>query len=94
MKTMTKDSVYFKDFTPEQKDEEIQKIGMVLFSTEAGAIFLTAILDDLGYNRSATTEREIALRNYATTFLRIRLGLTTDSIAVTTALLNIKHKGE
>ena len=94
MKAMTKEGVYFKDFSAEDKEAEIQKIGRSLFSTENGAIFLTVLLDDLGYNRSANTEREVALRNYAATFLKTRLGLTNDSIAVTTALLNIKLKGE
>ena len=94
MKQMTKEDVFFRDFPAADQEEEIRKIGLSLFSTAEGAIFLATMLDDLGFNRSAATERDIALRNFATTFLNRRLGLTQDSMAVTTALLNIKLKGE
>jgi len=89
---MTKANVWFKDFPPESQKEELQKIGRELFTTPAGAIFLGAMLDDLCYFRPALTEPEVARRNYATYLLRDVLGLTYDSLAVTTALLNIGQK--
>lgn len=92
MRAMTKDELWFKDESDEDKVKAIQEIGREVFSTEKGAIFLSVILDDLRYNTAAVTEREVGLKNYASVLLRDRLGLTGDSLAVTTALLNIRHK--
>lgn len=89
MKPMTTATFWLKDKTPDELDEEIRKIGRKLFSTPEGAVWLTAVLDDLRYGTHAITERDVALKNYATTILRDRIGLTKDSLAVTTALLNI-----
>jgi hypothetical protein len=92
MKPMTKSDVWFKDMKPDDQAASIREIGRRLFSTQDGAIFLATILDDLRYNGTVSSEREAALKNYATILLRDRLGLTTDSLAVTTALLNIGQK--
>ena len=92
MKNMTKLDVWFKDQPPSEQEEKVREIGRRLFSSPDGAIFLAVLLDDLHYTTPAITERETALKNYATVFLRDRLGLTKDSLAVTTALLNIGQK--
>lgn len=92
MKRMTAGDVYFSSWTDDEKEKEIQKIGRALFSTPDGAIFLSIMLDDLAYNREAEDAEDEARRNYATFFLRERLGLTRDSMAVTTALLKINDK--
>ena len=89
---MTTDDVYFSSWSDDEKEKEIQRIGRELFSTQDGAIFLSIMLDDLAYNREAEDAEEEARRNYATFFLRERLGLTKDSLAVTTVLLKIHEK--
>lgn len=63
-----------------------------MFSTPNGAIFLSVLLDDLYLTRPADNEGKMALKNYGTFLLKERLGLTHDSLAVTTALLNIGQK--
>lgn len=92
MNPMTKRDVWFKDLPPAEQEEKIREIGRRLFSTQEGVIWLTAVLDDLHYGTHAVTEREVGLKNYATTLLRERIGTTRDSIAVTAALLNIGQK--
>jgi hypothetical protein len=92
MKQMNIHDVWFKDFPEQEQIKEIQKIGKEIFSTPNGAIFLTILLDDLCYTRRTSDEGENALRSYATFLLRERLGVTNDSLAVTTALLNIEPK--
>lgn len=94
MKKMTNADVWFKALPIDQQEEEIQKIGRTLFSSPDGAIFLSVILDDLGYTRIAESPDQEARKNYASYFLTKRLGLTTDSLAVTTALLNIQNEKE
>jgi len=92
MKAMTRMEVWFKELPAREQEEKIREIGRRLFSTPEGAIFLTVMLDDMQYNMQAGSEREVALKNYATILLRDRIGLTRDSLAVTTALLNIGTK--
>jgi len=84
--------VWFKDLPPDEKIAAIQKIGREMFSTPNGAIFLSVLLDDLYLTRPADNEGKMALKNYGTFLLKERLGLTHDSLAVTTALLNIGQK--
>jgi hypothetical protein len=86
---MQEKDVWFKDFPVKEKIKIVQKIGREIFSTPNGAIFLSVLLDDLYFTRPATTEREVALKNYATYLLKERLGLTNDTLAVTTSLLSI-----
>jgi|JFJP01.1.fsa_nt_gi hypothetical protein len=92
MKPMNKNDVWFKDLPPSEKESKIQEIGKKLFSTPDGAIWLATVLDDLRYNGTVRSEGEVALRNYATVLLRDRIGVVKDSMAVTTALLNIDQK--
>lgn len=92
MTPMRAADVWFKDLPPDEKVAAIQKIGREIFSTPNGAIFLSVMLDDMYLTRPADTEGKMALKNYGTFLLKERLGLTHDSLAVTTALLNIGQK--
>lgn len=92
MTPMRAKDVWFKDLPADEKLAAIQKIGREMFSTPNGAIFLSVLLDDLYLTRPADNEGKMALKNYGTFLLKERLGLTHDSLAVTTALLNIGQK--
>ena len=89
---MTHADVWFKELAPADQMAKIREIGREIFSTPKGAIFLAVLLDDLYYTREAKDERQVALKNFGTFLLRDRLGLTNDSLAVTTAILNIGLK--
>lgn len=75
--------------TDKDRQQALRTIGRKLFSTPDGSIFLAMMLDDLHFTTATRHEADETLRSYAHFFLKERLGLTNDSLAVTSALLNI-----
>lgn len=81
--------LWFKSKPPVEQEKEIQAIMRRVFcDTPDGAIALSTILEDLYWNRKTKSTDEAALRNYATILLRDRLGITTDTLATTVAIIN------
>lgn len=61
--------------------------------TPQGLQAFTILLMDLYYFREAADEEAVALKNYATRFLRERLGVT-DPLLQTSLILSSSRKGE
>jgi hypothetical protein len=68
-------------------DRALQSMTRAVYSTPEGALVLTALLQDLYFNRQAETPEQAALKNFATHYLVNRLGVKLGHNA-TVALLN------
>lgn len=87
--TMLTRDLWFKKQPAAEQDTEVRAILRRVFcDTPDGAIALSVLLEDLYWNRKTNSADEAALRNYATILLRDRLGLTTDTLATTVAIIN------
>jgi hypothetical protein len=85
-------TLYFKDMAEREQMAEIRRLFRKVFATPDGAIVLSAILQDLGWNKETTTTEAGALKNYASHLLQERLGITNDVLAVVTAVMNDEIK--
>lgn len=61
--------VYLKMLPPEEQEKELFRLYKKVFSTQEGKIVLTSILEDLRFFTHPISEREEALRSYATHLL-------------------------
>lgn len=80
--------------TKEEIDREnldMQKKFRKVFSDYDGKIVLNVLLNDLMLFQPCNSERETALRNYATYLIQERMGYK-DTVSMTDALLNCKHE--
>ncbi len=66
---------YLAELPHEERVEEIKRLTVKVFSTPEGALVLSSILESLYWNREAETPDQVALRNYATYFVREHLGV-------------------
>jgi hypothetical protein len=82
----------WKHQTEKEQMAEIQAMFRRVFYTKEGAIVLSAILQDLGWNTKTTSPEAGALKNFATHLLQSRLGVTNDTLATITAILNSEIK--
>jgi len=82
----------WKHLTEREQMAELQAMFRRVFGTKEGAIVLSAILQDLGWNTKTTTPEAGALKNYASHLLQERLGVTNDTLATITAILNDEVK--
>jgi hypothetical protein len=71
---------------PEERDAYAVTLFRELFTTPRGAQVLMLLLADLRFFGEARNPDEVALKNYATTFIRERLGVT-DPQLLTSAIL-------
>lgn len=71
----------------EERPRQIRRLFRMVFDTRQGREVLAILLADLHYFEEATNPDAQALRNFATSFLRNRLGIT-DAQATACAILN------
>jgi len=82
-----KSANYIAQLPRGEAEKELQRITRAVYSTPEGAIVLSALLQDLCWNDEAQTLEQHALKNFATFYLKDRLGLKMGHSA-TVALLN------
>lgn len=83
-----------KDPEAEKLQEEnraMQKMFRQVFSVGDGKKVLNVILNDLKFFDRCNTERDMALRNYATTLLIERMGYN-NTVDITENILNSDHE--
>jgi hypothetical protein len=78
----------WKHLSEREQMAELQKTFRKVFCTRDGAIVLSAILQDLGWNKEVSSVPAEALKNYASHLLKERLGITHDTLATITAVIN------
>jgi hypothetical protein len=72
---------------PKERAEALQRITREVYSTPNGALVLSALLQDLNWTRDDIDGDKVVLRNFATYYLKERLGINLGHSA-TLALLN------
>lgn len=75
----------------QEENQEMQKLFRKVFSVGDGKKVLNVILNDLKFFDRCNNERDLALRNYATTLLIERMGYV-DTVSMTENILNSKHE--
>lgn len=80
---------YIKQLPQEEQERELRRLYREVFSTEKGKIVLTSILEHLKFFEPPVSEREEALRSFAT-FL-IDYIVPGDTFDVVNALMSIKE---
>lgn len=84
----------YETSVPEKQKKAIQDIFKRLFSTNDGKFVLNVLLSDLRYFRSATTDEEKALSEYAKILLRERLGLKDTQSMTNSILETLRTQGD
>jgi hypothetical protein len=92
VKRMKASELWYKDRSEKEQMVEIRALCRRVCGTEEGAIFVTILLQDLGWNTEGETPKEIILRNFATYFLKERLGITKDPLAVISTVMSEEFK--
>ena len=77
----------FETARPDEQNKELQKIFKRVFQSADGKIVFNALLKDLYYFDTATSDAEKALCEYAKFFIRERLGVK-KTLAITDAFLS------
>jgi len=84
---MIKGTNYLAELSEKERLVELRRLARSVYGTEEGALVLTALLQDLHWNQESKYPSEDILKNFATFYLRERLGINLGHSA-TVALLN------